>query len=134
MATPEDVFSEEEEMKLREFMPDQKYILDADHNLVPVDLLTWAKWFEKADRHVGSTRVRNYWISTVFLGIDHQFGAYGPPLLFETMVFKNVSDTTKYGDGKSWNGEEEMQRYATWDEAEAGHAAMVAKYTEEEET
>lgn len=46
-------------------------------------------------------------ISTLFLGIDHQFGD-GPPLLFETM----------------WtppDGEAELRRYSTWDEAEKGH-------------
>ena len=52
-------------------------------------------------------------VSTVFLGLDHQHFD-GPPLLFETMVFVG-----EHGD--------EMERYSTWDEAVAGHDAMVAK-------
>ena len=51
-------------------------------------------------------------ISTVFLGLNHNFLNEGPPLLFETMVFGGVAD-------------EEMQRYETWDEAVAGHAEMI---------
>lgn len=94
-------------------MTDQKYILDG-HEPVPVDLMTWARWFETADRHVARTEVRpGVMVSTVFLGIDHSFGT-GKPLLFETMVFSD------YG------GDNEV-RYATWDEAVAGHVAIVAK-------
>ena len=84
-----------------------KYILDG-HKAVPADLMTWAKWYEKADRHVaqsgqqGKTRV-----STVFLGLNHQWGE-GPPLLFETMIFGGEHD-------------QYQERYATWDEAEQGH-------------
>lgn len=39
---------------------------------------------------------------------------FGPPILFETMVF-----------GGPLN--EEQVRYVTWDEAERGHAEMVAR-------
>lgn len=35
-------------------MSDQKYILDGKVPK-PVDLMTWASWFETADRHVGRT-------------------------------------------------------------------------------
>ena len=31
-------------------------------------------------------------ISTVFLGIDHNFNLEGPPLLFETMIFGGIKD------------------------------------------
>jgi len=51
-------------------------------------------------------------ISTVFLGIDHSFGR-GAPVLFETMTFAP-------GDAEG------QWRYRTWQEAEAGHAAVVA--------
>jgi hypothetical protein len=52
-------------------------------------------------------------VLTIFLGLDYQFGD-GPPLLFETMIF-----------GGEHN--EDQWRYSTWDEAEAGHDAAVAK-------
>lgn len=51
------------------------------------------------------------YVSTVFLGLDHQWGE-GPPLLFETMVFPECED---------------YERYATWDEAVAGHDQVVAE-------
>jgi hypothetical protein len=60
--------------------------------------------------------------------MDHGFGLGGPPLLYETMVFKDVPDTSEYGDGVGWRDfDGEMDRYSTWDEAAAGHEAMVEK-------
>jgi len=92
------------------------YILDG-HKAVPTDLLTWAKYIEtrREGRHVADEKVGDVRISTVFLGLDHAFGG-GPPLLFETMVFGGEHD-------------QEMDRYTTWEQAEAGHKAMVAKVT-----
>lgn len=49
-------------------------------------------------------------ISTVFLGINHAFGS-GPPKLFETLVMGGRLD-------------QEIWRYATWDDAWAGHQAV----------
>ena len=89
-----------------------KYILDG-HKAVPVDLMTWAEWYEKADRKVAKDTVGESCISTVFLGINHQWGE-GPPLLFETMVFDGPLDG-------------EQERCSTWEQAEAQHAAMVEK-------
>lgn len=95
------------------------YILNG-HEAVETDLLTWAGWFEENKRRVGKTNVLGKAsVSTVFLGSDHQFGD-GPPLIFETMVFGGQLD-------------QECDRYSTWDEAEAGHAAMVARVREREE-
>jgi hypothetical protein len=95
---------------------DDKYILDG-HMPVPVDLMTWALWFQDGEknRRVAYTEIRpGIIVSTVFLGIDMNFWAKGPPLLFETMV------RSDYG----WDDE---VRYSTWDEAVAGHLATVAK-------
>jgi hypothetical protein len=92
-----------------------RYILDEANNPVECpDLMQWARWMESADRHVRDTFRDDVRVSTVFLGLDHNFCDYGPPLLFETMVFVD-------GDGL------EQERYSTWAEAEEGHAAMVAK-------
>jgi hypothetical protein len=55
-------------------------------------------------------------VSTVFLGLDHNFLAHDIPIVFETLVLPD-------GDG---------DRYATWDQAVAGHQAVVAKYREVE--
>ena len=85
------------------------------HIPVPVDdLIEWGRWIEKANRHVAQDRVGDVQISTVFLGLDHSFGQPGPPILFETMVFGGPLDS-------------EMERYATWEEAEIGHKAMLER-------
>lgn len=68
---------------------------------------------DKEANRVAYTDVPDGYVSTVFLGIDHNHMGDGPPILFETMVF---------GCGP-WDNYQE--RYATWDEAEAGHAATL---------
>jgi hypothetical protein len=95
------------------------YILDG-HTPRPVaDWLEWARWFgQKTDRRrVAWTEFPGGHVSTVFLGLDHQWGN-GPPLLFETMIFGGPHD--QYQD-----------RYSTWADAEVGHAAAVALATTE---
>lgn len=89
-----------------------KYIL-IDKQPVPCDdLLAWARWYETADRHAGQTDILGVAVSTVFLGIDHNFSFSGQPILFETMVFGGAHD----GD---------QERYCTWAEAEEGHLRWV---------
>ena len=65
-------------------------------------------------RHVGWEEVGGCLVSTVFLGVDHNFSGRGPPLLFETMLFP--------GDH---HGAVVCQRYSTWDDAFLGHRAKV---------
>jgi hypothetical protein len=90
----------------------KKYYLDG-HNVVETDdIRKWAHSFEGTNRVVAKTELEGAEVSTVFLGIDHQFEEGGPPLLFETMVFGGPHD-------------QEQERYSTWEEAEAGHARMV---------
>ncbi len=91
------------------------YLLGPGHIIIPTfDIVAWAL----ARSHVSQRRVAwtrlapDIWVSTVFLGIDHNFLSGGPPLVFETMVHSD------YG----WD---DQVRYCTWDEAEAGHHAMV---------
>jgi hypothetical protein len=91
------------------------YILEG-HTPVQTDLMTWAKWFETADRVVSNTQIGEWRISTVFLGLDHAFHG-SPPLLFETLVFGGPLDG-------------EMDRYSTWDQAEAGHKEICARVRE----
>ena len=88
------------------------YILDDQGNPVPEpDVLKWGKWFENNTdkRRVAFDRIGNVQVSTVFLGLDHNWGE-GPPLLYETMVFY-----TPRRQGF------DIYRYATRDEALAGH-------------
>lgn len=93
-----------------------KYILDEHNNPVPCDIFTWGKFFETERRIVRQEQVGEYWISTVFLGIDLGWG-HGPPVLFETMVFLN-----------DWGGIDQ-DRCCTWAEAMWMHQVFVARYT-----
>jgi hypothetical protein len=100
----------------------ERYILDANHNpVVCDDLFKWARWFETADRRVahdmdegeGAERIR---VSTVFLGLDHNFAEVGPPVLWETMVFGGTLDG-------------EQARYASREAALRGHQDMCRRVT-----
>jgi len=81
------------------------------------DAVEWAKM--KMDKHVAETTLPDgKWVSTVWLGIDHNFGG-GIPLIFETMVFPK----------KGEYGELECRRYSTEQEAIAGHEEVVDRWT-----
>ena len=89
------------------------YILDKDNNPVPATTLQWGEWLQEDRRRkiVAKTTLNNgYRVSTVFLGLDHNYSDTGPPLLFETMIFPEEG-----------MGELYMERYSTWDKALAGH-------------
>ncbi len=92
------------------------YILEGTEVVEVKDLMEWAKWLESADRHVAKDESHGVEVSTVFLGLDYNFGS-GPPLLFETMVFGGKLDG-------------EVNRYSTWQEAETGHEAMKGRVEE----
>ena len=89
------------------------YILDEYGDPYPIeDLLKWADFFsDLTKRRVGETTFMDpdIRISTVFLGLDHEFGG-GPPLLFETLV---ESPDPMYDDV--------VARYQTWEGALEGH-------------
>jgi hypothetical protein len=65
-------------------------------------------FFESDKRRVAADMVGAWYISTVFLGMDHSFGD-GPAVLWETMVF----GPEPWGD---W-----QDRYTARADAEAGH-------------
>ena len=92
------------------------YILDREKVTPVQDVLEWARWFEDADRRVLNTILGKVRISTVFLGVDHNFSDKGPPLIFETMVLSG--DCDGYCD-----------RFSTWEEAEAGHVKAIKMVT-----
>ena len=91
------------------------YILDENNKpVVCDDASEWARWFEGSeDRIVAQDSVGDVKISTVFLGLDHNFSGTGDPLLFETMVFGGVHD-------------EYTERYTTYDLAKQRHDEVVA--------
>lgn len=96
-------------------------------------MFEWAAGFEAAIARNGDPRPGDGWarvaydnigdatVSTVFDGVDRRYFGPGPPILFETMVLGGPCD----GQG---------ERYATWDEAEAGHTAMLLHVAHSEVT
>lgn len=80
------------------------------------DLLTWGLWLETANLRVACDEIGPYRVSTVFLGLDHNFEDHGDPLLFETMLL---------GDGEEYY----QVRTSTWGAAERAHdeALRVAR-------
>jgi hypothetical protein len=94
------------------------YRLDGQTPVRVPDIVTWDRWFTTADRQVRDTWLvarttrQAVRVSTVFLGMDHQWAREGPPLLFETMVSEAALDL--------------RERCSTWAEAEAQHAAVCA--------
>jgi hypothetical protein len=85
-----------------------RYILHGTEVVPEPDLMAWGKWMEEAERLVRSTEIQGIYVSTVFLGLDHNFGG-GPPLVFETMVF-DKNDEGGY-----------CERCSTWAQAEIQH-------------
>ena len=74
------------------------------------DLLIWADWMKTfQNRVVRQDRTEGFLISTMFLGMDHNWSGQGAPVLFETMVFHNVFRP------------DYQTRCATWDEALVMH-------------
>jgi hypothetical protein len=97
-------------------MTNGKYILRGREPVEVFDLMEWASAFGRDNRIVRQSRIGRAFISTVFLGIDHNFSCYrSRPVLFETMIF----DEPLLPDYQT--------RCSTWDEAEADHklACMI---------
>ena len=96
-----------------------RYILQG-HKAVLVDKETYLNLQENQDRTVAKSTIDDYLVSTVFLGLDHQWEDDGPPLLFETMVF---------GKGPL---NERLERCTTWEEAEVMHEKMCKEIRQQE--
>ena len=75
------------------------------------DLKEWMDIFYTSDRNVAKTDLPGVNISTIFLGINRQWGR-GPPILYETMVFGGQHD-------------EYTERYHTREDALEGHERVV---------
>jgi hypothetical protein len=94
-----------------------KYILNERGEPVHEDdFEAWTHWFEKANRTVAETGVGPFWVSTVFLGLNHGWDD-APPILWETMVFdphKEECDSDRCA--------------GTREQAEAMHWLMVRKW------
>lgn len=78
------------------------------------DLLKWTEWFEDIERRrVKKEQIDDSEVSTIFLGLDHNYEHSGDPILWETMVF-----------GGKLNGAQDRCG-GNREQAEAMHAKMV---------
>lgn len=82
------------------------------------NVLDWGNWFQNNGKNciVGNDVMNGILVSTVFLGIDHNFNPRSTgnrePILFETMIFGGKHDLYQ-------------RRYSTWQEAEIGHKKSI---------
>lgn len=99
-------------------MPPDHYILDDNNRPVATEMGAARRWSEESPtrRIVAQTQLDGCWVSTVFLTLDQAWKP-GPPVLFETMIFPDDSTL-----------ENDCERYTSWPDAEAGHAAMVERW------
>ena len=93
----------------------------------PIDMMEWARLFEIPEyRIVASDMVGHVWISTVWLGLDHNWLG-SEPWIFETIAF-----VVPQGDDR-WKATE-IRRYATHAQALEGHAQVLGLIREIEST
>jgi hypothetical protein len=105
-------------------MSDMYILDDSGTPVVEPDVIAWSRWRRAnlaatvrqtpIDDAVGSFRVV---VSTVFLGIDHNFCLGGPPILWETMIFGIVFGNQVF--------EDYQERYSSLADAIAGHTRAV---------
>lgn len=86
----------------------------------PISVQEWGALMESRDyRIVKVTEINGIVVSTVWLGLDHNFIGDGPPLIFETMVFRPGE-----------RGGELIYRYTTHEQAERGHETALLRLLE----
>ncbi len=88
----------------------KKYVLDTNGNPVEIyDQKEWNQFFMHGDRTLRKDIVNDITVSTVFLGVDHNFLGDGDPILWETCIFMNDDHS------------EVVERYDNKAAAEKGH-------------
>lgn len=85
--------------------------------------IDWEKYgfrkdFDYNNRFDLKTIVEDYQVSTVDLGINHQFDENLPPLYYETMIFPIANGEVLYLDLY-------CERYTTEEEARIGHQKAI---------
>jgi len=79
----------------------------------------WSKWFDEG-RVIDKTDFDDCFVSTVCLGLDHNFSFDHPPILFETMIFGGKHDQFQW-------------RYSTYGQAKQGHRDILKSIREDTE-
>jgi hypothetical protein len=94
------------------------YILDENKNAVPTTSIEWAKFLhqKKNERIVAKSNVGDYTISTVFIGLNHNWDDYDDKAhIFETMIFDHNHDDIYCSRTDTWKeAEKEHQNAINW--------------------
>lgn len=104
-----------------------RYILVGQTPVPCEDILQWAEWMHQSESdhecQVKLSKVGPYFVSTVFLGVDHSYTRRGEPQVFETAVWIPKPDA----EDPVFNREflQFGNRCSTWLEAEAEHAKVI---------
>lgn len=90
------------------------YYLNEDKSVSPCNLYQWAKQQHLEIPHIGCDIVNDKVVSTIWLGINHNWDdSDSNPLIFETVVFDK--------DANSFH----QERYSTYAEALKGHQDAI---------
>ena len=77
----------------------------------------------KTNHHIRDTKIGNYRVSTILLGLNYPFGSNGPSLLFQTMVFPVDKEGNIISPVENY-----CRRYSTKEKALEGHIEIVVEY------
>ena len=69
------------------FWKPNTYIIKNEQPDPEPDIEKWGQWFSTDDRIIQQNNVNGIFISTIFLGLDHNFLGGTKPILWETMIF-----------------------------------------------
>jgi hypothetical protein len=98
-----------------------------DRCLNEIDMGRWMDLRRDRDYVViGVDEVSGWVVSTVWLGLNHN--VFGPPLIFETMMYTvdpYLQDYGPFGMDLGPNWDDYQQRYTTESQARAGHQELV---------
>lgn len=98
-----------------------RYILENKKPVLEPTLFKWARFMENRKNiivkqdDIKNANGEDFFVSTVFLGLDHSW-SNEKPVLFETMIFP---------ESESDDWEEYQERYCTWEEAKKGHKKAI---------
>ena len=132
--SPQEALEELGEVEKKLFGGQQHAVLTEDGEVMPCDFLTWAYFLERGRVQrvlVQEDLPGGYWISTLFLGLNHRY-VTGPPLWFETMIFAPSDGKPCPVTGKVHRLGPEVfcDRYTTLKEALAGHESAKTAWLE----
>jgi hypothetical protein len=101
-------------------------ILHSGSVVLCTDRSEWVAWMKEAydagDFIIAQDSIEGFQVATIFLGINFNEETTGPPLWFETVVFRCSKDGNLGAQIEC-----DALRFTTFDDAIGGHGAICAK-------